>query len=155
MQLSKFLVKSRKIIFRSKKYDWRLLIQNSDIRGLGQKLCTRKNATKILNRLAYLFSSELFSFHNLGEHGCWELVQWFQMAKTRQNQINLTWFDDFFAASFIRSISDHCMCIIFKICQTVARISMIYQFHDFFDIFFWRDLAIWSNWVCGGGRKSM
>jgi hypothetical protein len=33
------------------------------------------------------------------------------------------------------------MRIMFKICQTVTGISMISQFHEFFNLFFWRVFA--------------
>ena len=78
---------------------------------------------------------------------------WFQMAETRQKISLLDVLSRIFLGKcpliYIISISggDY-MRLIFKICQTVAGVSMTSQFHEFFQSDFWRvsvNLAQLSN----------
>ena len=57
--------------------------------------------------------------------------KWLKPAKTK-----LTWGDLTIFSQQVSSDPFLIMCFIFKICQTVAGISMIYQFHDFLIFFF-------------------
>ena len=68
--------------------------------------------------------------------------QGLQMGKTRQKNIhrrNFTSISTKLRRILIIIISGHYKPFVFKICQTVAGITMMRQFHDFFFIiFFWR-----------------
>lgn len=45
----------------------------------------------------------------------------------------------------IISVSGHCMCLVLKICQTVAGISKTSPFHEFFGSNFWLVFDIWPH----------
>ena len=69
----------------------------------------------------------------------WNLCEWFQMAKTRQNISSPKVISRVFPWKFLQihitSISG-CLHFRFKICQTVARTSAISQFHEFLNLVF-------------------
>ena len=72
-----------------------------------------------------------------------------QMGKTRQKYIhrrNFTRFSSKLRQILIISISVHCKPFVFKICQTVAVITMMRQFPEvFLKINFWRVFPLWPN----------
>ena len=63
------------------------------------------------------------------------------------------WFHESFQATFsnLISVSGYCMRFIFKICQTVTGISMISQFHEFFNLIFGGFLSLGQTVRNGGG----
>ena len=63
--------------------------------------------------------------------------KWLNPAK---NKFHLMWFHEFFQNRFqqihLISVSGHCKCFIFKICQNVAAICVTIQFYEFFNLIF-------------------
>ena len=72
---------------------------------------------------------------------------WFQMATTRQKISSLDVVSRIFGKvsvdnhMYMISVSGDYIRIIFKICQTVAGISITSQFHEFLKCNFWRVFA--------------
>ena len=66
-------------------------------------------------------------------------AQWFQMTETRQKNLP-TVISRIFQIKFqqihLISVSGHCKCFIFKMCQNVAAICITSQFHEFFNFIF-------------------
>ena len=69
------------------------------------------------------------------------------MAKIGQKLIHLMWFHKVFQTTFTCRLYRF-QVFIFKICQTVASISMISQFDDFFKPDFCRDFTPDLAWLC-------
>ena len=97
-------------------------------------------ADKFLTTLTQRLFSRIFGLHSaLTDSGS----EWLKSAENKFAWIDLTIFLKQVSAN---SHNFRCMQFIFKICQTVAGMSMICQFPTFFDSF-WRFFSIWSNCV--------
>jgi hypothetical protein len=72
--------------------------------------------------------------------------KWPKPAKYRITSSDFTNFLQLtFRQFYCISVSGLCVRFTFKICQIIAGISIICQFHDFFKSHFWRVFAIWPN----------
>jgi hypothetical protein len=90
--------------------------------------------------MQFLKSPELFYY----------ATQLLQIAKTRQKIWSLDGISQVFPCKllqiYITSVSG-CLHFTFKTCRIVAGASMIRQFHEFLEFYFWRFFAIWFSCV--------
>ena len=73
--------------------------------------------------------------------------RWLKPAENKFTHSGLTSFSMQVLQIQIVSVSGYVKHYIFKICQIVAGISMIRQFHEFFESHFWRVFDVWRNCV--------